>query len=165
MLYQTTVNPASQGQVEGAARSMLLSDLEFFDIQVHWRLPKTIITLLLHCRTPLNQGKCISTRRHRSLFLDSPPSLYRFWHFASLFILMFSIKDRAFKLNRPHSRGKKVLLWKEILQDLQYPNATIVHDIILGFSLTGRAPKTGVFEPWCGSLIALWTNCCFFLLL
>jgi hypothetical protein len=44
------------------------------------------------------------------LFLASPPSLYRFWHFASLFILMFSIKDRAFKLNRPHSRKKSTSL-------------------------------------------------------
>eukprot|EP00435_Cladocopium_sp_Y103_P071464 s958_g37.t1 len=44
--------------------------------------------------------------------------------------------------------GKKLLLWKEILLDLQYPDAGVIDDAIKGFSLTGWAPDTGVFEPW-----------------
>ena len=45
-------------------------------------------------------------------------------------------------------KGKKLLLWKEILVDLQYKDAGVIDDVIKGFSLTGWAPKTGVFEPW-----------------
>eukprot|EP00435_Cladocopium_sp_Y103_P035915 s3494_g9.t1 len=44
--------------------------------------------------------------------------------------------------------GKKLLLWKEILLDLQYPDAGVIDDVIKGFSLTGWATATGVFEPW-----------------
>ena len=42
-------------------------------------------------------------------------------------------------------RGKRLLLFKEILTDLQYKDVAVVDDIISGFSLTGWAPKTGVF--------------------
>ena len=46
-------------------------------------------------------------------------------------------------------KGKRLLLWKEILVDLKYKDAgIIIDDVIKGFSLTGWAPKTGVFEPW-----------------
>ena len=45
-------------------------------------------------------------------------------------------------------RGKRLPLWKEILVDLKYKDAGIIDDVINGFSLTGWAPKTGVFEPW-----------------
>eukprot|EP00435_Cladocopium_sp_Y103_P072300 s179_g39.t2 len=45
-------------------------------------------------------------------------------------------------------KGKKLLLWKEILVDLQYPDAGVIDDAIKGFSLTGWVPDTGVFEPW-----------------
>ena len=53
----------------------------------------------------------------------------------------------------PHLRkvlqGKKLLLlWKEILVELQYKDVAVIDDIIQGFSLTGWAPRTGVFEPW-----------------
>ena len=43
--------------------------------------------------------------------------------------------------------GKRLLLWKEILVDLGYPDAAIVDDVIKGFSLTGWSPRTGVFQP------------------
>ena len=43
--------------------------------------------------------------------------------------------------------GKRLLLWKEILLDLGYPDATIVEDVIGGFSLTGWSLRTGVFKP------------------
>ena len=41
---------------------------------------------------------------------------------------------------------KKLLLWKHILVSLGYGDAKIVDDIIEGFSLTGWAPATGVFD-------------------
>ena len=43
--------------------------------------------------------------------------------------------------------GKRLLLWKEILVDLGYPDAAAVDDVISGFSLTGWSPRTGVFQP------------------
>ena len=43
--------------------------------------------------------------------------------------------------------GKRLLLWKEMLTDLGYPDAAIVDDVIRGFALTGWSPKTGVFQP------------------
>jgi hypothetical protein len=45
-------------------------------------------------------------------------------------------------------KGKRLLLWKEILVDLKYKDAGIIDDVIKGFSLPGWAPKTSVFEPW-----------------
>ena len=42
--------------------------------------------------------------------------------------------------------GKRLLLWKEILQDLQYADVAVIDDIISSFSLTGWAPKTHVFH-------------------
>ena len=45
-------------------------------------------------------------------------------------------------------KGKKLLLWREILVDLQYKDVGVIDDVIKGFSLTGWAPKTGVFERW-----------------
>ena len=42
--------------------------------------------------------------------------------------------------------GKRLLLWKEILVDLEYPDASVVDDMISGFALTGWAPTTGVFR-------------------
>ena len=58
-----------------------------------------------------------------------------------------SAQDRA----RPeHLRGlfagKKTLLFKEILNSLGYPDASIALEIDKGFDLTGWAPKTGVFS-------------------
>jgi len=43
--------------------------------------------------------------------------------------------------------GKRLLLWKEILQDLGYPDVSVVDDMISGFALTGWAPTTGIFRP------------------
>jgi len=42
--------------------------------------------------------------------------------------------------------GKRLLLWKEILLDLGYPDASVVDDMISGFALTGWAPTTGIFR-------------------
>ena len=42
--------------------------------------------------------------------------------------------------------GKRLLLWKEILADLHYPDTSIVDDIVQGFPITGWAKKTGVFQ-------------------
>ena len=38
-------------------------------------------------------------------------------------------------------KGKRLLLWKEILLDLGYPDAQVVDDVISGFSLTGTSPE------------------------
>ena len=51
----------------------------------------------------------------------------------------------------PHLRGilegKRLLLWREILVDLGYPDVAVVDDMCQGFKLTGWAPSTGVFKP------------------
>ena len=44
-------------------------------------------------------------------------------------------------------RGKRLLLWKEILVDLEYPDAAIIDEAIQGFKLTGWTVPTGVFQP------------------
>ena len=43
--------------------------------------------------------------------------------------------------------GKRLLLWREILVDLEYPDVAVIDDICSGFKLTGWAPSTGVFRP------------------
>ena len=43
---------------------------------------------------------------------------------------------------------KRLLLWKEILNDLDYPDAKIVDEAIAGFSLTGWIPEAGVFPSY-----------------
>ena len=43
-------------------------------------------------------------------------------------------------------KGKRLLLWKEILVDLNYPDAAVIDEAIQGFSLTGWAKPTGVFR-------------------
>ena len=43
--------------------------------------------------------------------------------------------------------GKRLLLWREILVDLQYPDVAVIDDMCSGFKLTGWAPSTGVFRP------------------
>ncbi len=40
---------------------------------------------------------------------------------------------------------KRLLLFKEMLQSLEYRDAAIADDVTKGFALTGWAPKTGVF--------------------
>ena len=44
-------------------------------------------------------------------------------------------------------KGKRLLLLKEMLTELQYTDVAIVDDIISGFKLTGWSPRTGVFDP------------------
>ena len=48
---------------------------------------------------------------------------------------------------KPLLAGKRLLLWKEILTELNYSDASVVDDICVGFPLTGWAKKTDVFEP------------------
>ena len=64
------------------------------------------------------------------------------------------LKSAESELHRqlpPHLRrilsGKRLLLFKEILADLQYDDVAVVDDLISGFKLTGWSPKTGVFDP------------------
>lgn len=47
---------------------------------------------------------------------------------------------------RPLLAPKRLLLFKEILIDLEYPDAKVVDDICAGFSMVGWAPGTGVFD-------------------
>ena len=42
--------------------------------------------------------------------------------------------------------GKRLLLWREILTDLQYPDSAVIDEILTGFPITGWAKKTGVFH-------------------
>ena len=42
--------------------------------------------------------------------------------------------------------GKRLPLWREILTDLGYPDASVIVDILQGFPITGLAKKTGVFQ-------------------
>ena len=42
-------------------------------------------------------------------------------------------------------KGKRLLLLKEILNDLQYPDTSLVDDILNGFPITGWLPKSNVF--------------------
>jgi hypothetical protein len=64
-----------------------------------------------------------------------------------------SSEDEAkFKLTMPeHLRGlmknKRLLLLREMLEELGYPDKELVNDISVGFRLTGWQSKTGVFPP------------------
>ena len=40
-----------------------------------------------------------------------------------------------------------MLLFQEILNDLNYVDVAVVDEVIAGFKLTGWAPRTGVFDP------------------
>ena len=42
-------------------------------------------------------------------------------------------------------KGKRLLLFKEMLQSLEYPDSRLVDDIAAGFPLSGWMPKSGVF--------------------
>ena len=42
-------------------------------------------------------------------------------------------------------KGKNLLLLKEILEDLGYPDRSLFDDLCRGFKLTGWLPKSGVF--------------------
>jgi hypothetical protein len=47
---------------------------------------------------------------------------------------------------QPLLKEKKLLLWKEILLDLGYPDAKVVDEICNGFPLTGWAQQSNVFQ-------------------
>ena len=51
----------------------------------------------------------------------------------------------------PHLRrvleGKRLLLWKEMLNDLAYKDAKVIDEAIHGFPMTGWAEESGVFVP------------------
>ena len=49
--------------------------------------------------------------------------------------------------SKPFCLASACFLWREILVDLGYPDVAVIDDIISGFSLTGWAPRTGVFRP------------------
>ena len=44
--------------------------------------------------------------------------------------------------------GKRLLLLQEILEDLEYPDKSLVRDIQKGFTLSGWLPKSGVFPAF-----------------
>ena len=43
--------------------------------------------------------------------------------------------------------GKRLLLWREILTALKYPDVKIIDEIIRGFPMTGGVEESGVFQP------------------
>ena len=47
---------------------------------------------------------------------------------------------------KPLLLGKRLLLWREILEDLRYPDVQVVDQMIKGFPLTGWAAKPHIFE-------------------
>ena len=101
------------------------------------RAPDTVVKLLkdlvnkpLHCR------------------LEKRAGFFKKWLKRSL-----ELKEEEAKLHSElpeHLRrllvGKRLLLWKEILIDLNYPDVDIVDDIVKGFPITGWSKKTGVFQ-------------------
>ena len=42
--------------------------------------------------------------------------------------------------------GKRLLLWKEMLTELDYPDAKVIDEVIAGFPMTGWAELSGVFD-------------------
>ena len=42
---------------------------------------------------------------------------------------------------------KKLLLWREIMVDLEYPDVSVFDEVVQGFSLTGNTPVTSIFPP------------------
>lgn len=61
--------------------------------------------------------------------------------------------EKEFKQSLPEHlqvvlKDKKLLLLQEMLEELQYPDKTLVQDIASGFRLMGWQQKTGVF-PQC----------------
>ena len=101
------------------------------------RAPDTVVKLLgdlvnkpLHCR------------------LEKRAKFFKKWLKRSL-----ELKEEEAKLHDElpeHLRrllvGKRLLLWKEILTDLHYPDVSVVDDIVKGFPITGWSKKTGVFQ-------------------
>ena len=44
-------------------------------------------------------------------------------------------------------KGKRILLWKEVLVQLGYPDAKVMDEVVKGFPMTGWAEQSGVFMP------------------
>ena len=57
-----------------------------------------------------------------------------------------ALKERMPEHLRLIMKGKRLLLWKEILTDLRYPDVAIIDEAINGFNLTGWGNRSGVFE-------------------
>eukprot|EP00435_Cladocopium_sp_Y103_P041856 s106_g11.t1 len=60
--------------------------------------------------------------------------------------------EKALRMQMPeHVRmlvgDKRLLLWREILQDLDYPDVALVDEIAAGFKLSGWMNKSNVFKP------------------
>jgi hypothetical protein len=60
--------------------------------------------------------------------------------------------EKQFKQNMPEHlqvllQNKRLLLLREMLEELDYPDKDLVKDISVGFKLTGWQEKTGVFPP------------------
>ncbi|CAE7599568.1 unnamed protein product [Symbiodinium sp. CCMP2592] len=55
--------------------------------------------------------------------------------------LKSSLPDYARKIVLP----KRILLWREILEDLKYPDVGVLDEMLEGVHLTGQTPCTGVF--------------------
>ena len=43
-------------------------------------------------------------------------------------------------------KGKRILLWKEMLLELGYADAKIMDEVVKGFSMTGWTEESGVFQ-------------------
>lgn len=43
--------------------------------------------------------------------------------------------------------NKRLALWKEVLNDLDYPDKSLIDDIASGFKLNGWMPRSHVFKP------------------
>ena len=44
-------------------------------------------------------------------------------------------------------RGKRLLLWREMLAELNYPDLKVIDEVLKGFPMTGWTEESGVFEP------------------
>ena len=60
--------------------------------------------------------------------------------------------EKQFKRSMPEHlqvllQNKRLLLLREMLEELDYPDKDLVKDISVGFRLTGWQEKTGVFPP------------------
>ena len=61
-------------------------------------------------------------------------------------------EERAYKLTLPSHRadilaGKRLLIFKEILESIDYPDKDLVQQMSRGFELSGWLPKSNVFLP------------------
>ena len=48
-------------------------------------------------------------------------------------------------------KGKRLLLWKEVLKEVDHPDAKAMDEVIVGLSMTGWTASSGVFQPDVGA--------------